>query len=109
MIYAVMQPKGETLPALYTFKSWSEYRAALRAERNGNRNQVKVFRSMSTEITRTGYRSEKAQAYNILLEFSYLLSIPGLSMGEMQKISDHAERIARRYGHLEEARENAVC
>lgn len=109
MIYAVMQPKGETLPALYTFKSWSEYRAALRAERNGNRNPVKVFRSMSTEITRTGYRSEKAQAYNILLEFSDLQSVPGLSWGELSTLENHAERIARRYGHLEEARENAVC
>lgn len=109
MIYAVMQPKGEEIPALYTFKNWQSYRDALRAERNGNRNKVKVFAAMSTAITRTNYRREKAQAYTILTEFQNLLSIPGLSMGEMSDISEAAERIARRYGQLKEARENAVC
>lgn len=109
MIYAVMQQQGETLPSLYTFRDWTTYRDALRMERNGNRRKVKVFSAMSTEISRKDYQSEKAQAYSVLVQMQELLSIPGLSMGEMQHISDHAERIARRYGQLQEARENGIC
>lgn len=109
MIYAVMKPQTETLPALYTFRDWTAYRNALRMERNGNRQKVKVFSAMSTEISRKDYQSEKAQAHSVLVQMQELLFVPGLSMGEMQEISDHAERIARRYGQLREAQENALC
>lgn len=109
MIYAVMKPQGEALPALYTFRDWTTYRDALRMERNGNRQKVKVFSAMSTQITRKDYQSNKAQAHSVLVQMQELLFVPGLSMGEMQDISDHAERIARRYGQLREARENGIC
>lgn len=107
MIYAYIEAAPGN--GLYTFKSWEAYREALRAERNGNRNRVKVLATASTEISGRNYQSKKAQAGNILLDFSNILSAGDLSYGELATIQEAAEKIARRAGLLREARANGIC
>lgn len=55
------------------------------------------------------YRERKHSAENALHLASEILQAPGLSYGDVAEIQAEAERIARRYGLLREARENGIC
>lgn len=103
MIYAVITEPGEELPSLYIFDTWDSYHTATFSPEN------EIHAVADTTIRGRTYQARKNSAYDVLVEMQQLLFVPGLSMGELADISDAAEKIARRYGHLEEARENAVC
>lgn len=102
MIYAVITASGEDLPNLYTFGTWDAYHAATFSPEN------EIHAVADTEIHGRSYKARKSNAHSALVQMQYLLFVPGLSMGEMQDISDAAEIIARRYGMLAEARENGI-
>lgn len=103
MIYAVMRTDEDPRPTLYRFRDWTEYRR----ETWSPARMVEAV--ASTEISRSGYTGSKWQARARLAEIQEVETVPGLSYGELAALQDVAERIARRYGLLREARENAIC
>ena len=106
MIYAYIEAAPEN--GLYIFKSWQAMRAAIKEEiQNGK--PVKVRAAANTEITRTDYTGNKLQARNALIDLQRVACTGDLSYSELGTIYNAAERIARRYGLLREARENAIC
>ena len=103
MIYAVMRTEDEPRPTLYRFRDWEEYR---RETWSPARTVEAVA---STEIGKTGYTGSKWAARARLAEIQEVETVPGLSYGELATLQDVAERIARRYGLLREARAAAIC
>ena len=102
MIYAALTVANEPT-TLYTFANWEEYRNLTFSP------EITVEAAASTEITRKNYRSEKMQAIGRLQDLQDVAGVPGMSYNELFIIQTAAERIARRYGLLAEARENGVC
>ena len=103
MIYAVMRTEEDPQPTLYRFRDWTEYR------RETWSPERTVEAVASTEIGKTGYTGSKWAARARLQELQDVQSAPGLSYGELATLQNVAERIARRYGLLREARENGLC
>ena len=106
MIYAYIEAAPGN--GLYTFKSWKAMADAIRQERNEGR-PVTVEAAANTAITRTDYTGNKWQAREALIELQKVMFSGDLSYGELAELQEAAERIARRYGLLREARENAIC
>ena len=102
MIYAALTIGNEPT-TIYTFANWKEYRDYTFSP------EITVEAAASTEITRKNYRSERLQAHGILGELQNVASVPGLSYHEISIVQWNADRIARRYGLLTEARENGLC
>ena len=103
MIYAVIE-RGPEAGTAASFQTWDAYHAAtFSPHTNSAVFPIPVF------IPGRTYAERKHAAENALHRASEILQTPGLTMGEMCEIQTEAERIARRYGLLREARENAVC
>lgn len=103
MIYAIIE-RGPDAGTASSFETWDAYHAATFSPCTNNA----VF-SIPAFIPGKTYAERKNAAENALHRASEILQAPGLSWGDVIEIQEEAERIARRYGLLREARENAVC
>lgn len=101
MIYAITNKNPETV---FRFETWD----ALHASTFSPYGNTTVF-SIPCFIPGRNYRERKHAAENALHRAAEIMSAPGLSWGELAEIGAECERIARRYGQLREARENALC
>lgn len=54
------------------------------------------------------YHEKATAARDLAVEYS-LTNYPGLSWGEVAKVQGYFEKIGRRYGLLNEFRENCIC
>ena len=103
MIYAIIQ-RGPDAGTASGFETWDAYNAAIFSP-----YVTSAVFPVPAFIPGRTYAERKYAAENALLRASEIMSAPGLSWGELAEIKAEAERIARRYGLLREARENAVC
>ena len=103
MIYAVIE-RGPDAGTAASFETWDAYHAAIFSPYTNSA----VF-PVPAFIPGKSYAARKHAAENALHRASEILSAPGLSWGELAEIKAEAERIARRYGLLTEARANAIC
>ena len=103
MIYAVIE-RGPDAGTASSFDTWDQYHAATFSPYTNNA----VF-SIPAFIPGKTYQERKHAAENALHRASEILQTPGLSWGDVNEIQAEAERIARRYGLLTEARENGIC
>ena len=103
MIYAVIEKNGDrTAEGFFT---WQDYHAATFSPDA----TPETVQRIPARISGRNYLERKSAAYEVLLNFSEILGAPGLDYFDLFFIQNDAERIARRYGLLQEARENAVC
>ena len=103
MIYAIIQ-RGRDAGKAACFDTWDAYHAATFSPYTNNA----VF-SIPAFIPGKTYAERKHAAENALPRASEIMQAPGLSWSELAEIQTEAERIARRYGLLREARENGIC
>lgn len=103
MIYAIIQ-RGREAGTASSFETWDAYHAATFSP-YGN---YTVF-SIPAFIPGKTYAERKHAAENALHRASEIMQAPGLSWGDVAEIQTEAERIARHYGLLREARENGIC
>lgn len=103
MIYAVTE-RGPESGKFTSFETWDAYHAATFSPYKND----KVF-SIPAFIPGRTYAERKHAAENALHRAAEIMSAPGITWAELAAIKAEAERIARRYGLLREARENAIC
>lgn len=103
MIYAVIE-RGQEAGSAASFETWDAYHAATFSPYTNSA----IF-SVPAFIPGRSYQERKHAARNALDRAAAIMSAPGLSWAELAEIKAEAERIARRYGLLQEARENAIC
>ena len=106
MIYAIIE-RGQDAGTAASFETWDQYHAA--TFRPYSTNAAAAVFSIPAFIPGRNYRERKHAAENALHRASEILSAPGLSWADVAEIKAEAERIAKRYGLLREARENAIC
>ena len=106
MIYAVIE-RGTNAGSASSFESWDQYHAATFSPYSTSAAAA-VF-SVPAFIPGRTYAERKHAARNALDRAAAVMSAPGLSWADLAEIKAEAERIAKRYGLLSEARENAVC
>ena len=104
MIYAVIEKDRQE--TLFRFDSWDELH---RETFNPDSWDAYTAQEIPARISGKSYKERKEDAYYTLVNMQYILGTPGLYMSEYADIGADAERIARRYGLLREARENAIC
>lgn len=85
----------------YVFTSWKEYHAA-----TFNPENVPTY-TTDFRITGSDYASRKAAAREIAVDIS-LNQCGGLSWNECALLANKLETIGKRYGLLEELRENGL-
>ena len=103
MIYAIIQ-RGRDAGTASSFETWDAYHASTFSPYTNST----VF-SIPAFIPGKTYAERKHAAENALHRASEIMQAPGLSWSELAEIQTEAERIARRYGLLREARENGIC
>ena len=59
--------------------------------------------------TNKTYQEKKEAARQEAIDWQYWASEQNLSYGELADYAAHFERLGRRYGLLQEFRENAIC
>lgn len=106
MIYAIIE-RGPNAGTAASFETWDAYHAA--TFRPYSTRAAETVFSIPAFIPGRNYRERKHAAENALHRASRIMNAPGLSWAELAAIKAEAERIARRYGLLREARENAIC
>ena len=60
-------------------------------------------------MARMTYQQKKEQVRNEAIDWQYEVAEMSLSYGELAEAQDRFERLGRRYGLLQEFRENAIC
>lgn len=103
MIYAVIE-RGPDAGTASSFETWDQYHAS---QFSPYRNTT-VF-SVPAFIPGRNYRERKHAAENALHRLRRIMDAPGLAWGDLAQLQAEAERVARRYGLLHEARENGIC
>ena len=104
MIYAIIEKDRQE--TLFRFDTWDELH---RETFNPDSWDAYTAQEIPAKISGRSYQERKANAYDTLVNMQYILGAPGLYMSEYADIGADAERIARRYGLLAEARENGIC
>ena len=104
MIYAVIEKDRQE--KLFRFDSWDELH---RETFSPDSWDAYTAQEIPARISGRSYQERKENAYYTLVNMQMILGTPGLYMSEYADITEDAERIARRYGLLAEARENGVC
>lgn len=61
------------------------------------------------KTTKTAYATNKAVARQEAIDWQNDLFLDNRSYEEIQKASEHFEKLGRRYGLLKEFRENGIC
>ena len=108
MIYAIIKTPEDDAPGLYSFKNWKAYRDATRD------TECTVQATANTSIARRRkrcYQAEKIQAEDALHQLNDLFYTEEYqpSYSELWTIQNAAEKLARQYGFIREARENGLC
>lgn len=101
MIYQITTRNGAE--TVRTFSTWGEYGAA----QTSPRGSTTVF-SVPAFIPGRSYQERKHATRNALQRAEKILSTPGLAWADLAAIQAEAERIARRAGLINEARENGI-
>jgi hypothetical protein len=102
MILALVQAPGE-LPTLYRCpRQWAEYLDATFSP------ESTVYAVCNTALSGKTYSQIKRDARKKLRLLSAMQSRPGLSYAELATIQNAAEKISRRAGLIQEARENGI-
>lgn len=55
------------------------------------------------------YQQKKEQAREQAIDWQYETAEQNLSYGELAEAGEHFEKLGRRYGLLQEFRENGIC
>ena len=100
MIYTVIE-ENNTLTA-YTFEKFEQFNSFV-----FNPNRTPVFIT-SFKIKGKTYEERKNYAENLAIEYSNTIAA-GLSYSEYSQIENRFYKIGKRYGLLNEFKENAIC
>lgn len=100
MIYAVIE-RGPDAGTASSFETWDQYHAATFSPMS---SAAAVF-SIPAFIPGRNYRERKHAAQNSLDRLRRIMDALGLGWGDLAQLQAEAERVARRYGLLHEARE----
>lgn len=106
MIYAVIE-RGPDAGTASSFETWDQYHAA--TFRPYSTSAAASVFSVPAFIPGRNYRERKHAAENALHRLPRIMDAPGLAWGDLAQLQAEAERVARRYGLLHEARENGIC
>ena len=101
MLLAKFTIKGKTTTELY-FDSWKQYFSDTFSP------ETEVIELLEFKTTGKTYAERKANARQIAIDFQ-TGEFEGLSYYELHLIEQFFEKVGKRYGLLEEFKENGIC
>lgn len=101
MFYGVFEQDGEYYGGVYD--SWDEWHSDTFSP------DTEILALFDFKAHGKTYAEKKENVRNNAIDYSNTWGEINLSYGELSDIQDYFERYGKRYGLLEEFRENAIC
>ena len=101
MFYGVFKEHGKCYGGVY--EGWAEYYADTFS------SDTEIMALFDFKAHGKTYAEKKENVRNNAIDYSNTCGEINLSYGELSDIQDYFERYGKRYGLLEEFRENVIC